>query len=75
VFRIVAMFVVIDLESILHVVCKCTVFASYLFTKILLSWSQCSKIYHHDMAAFRKIFHGCRDIIKTLQKQRLLNVA
>lgn len=28
------MFVVIDLESILHVVCKCNVFAPYLFTKL-----------------------------------------
>jgi len=36
VFRIVAMFVVIDLESILHVVCECTVFASCLFTKLHL---------------------------------------
>ena len=30
------MFVVIDLGSILHVVCKCTGFASYLFTKLHL---------------------------------------
>lgn len=36
VFRIVAMFVIIDLESVLHVVCKCTVFACCLFTELHL---------------------------------------
>jgi hypothetical protein len=69
VFRIVAVFVVIDLESVLHVVCQCTGFASYLFTKLHLVRPSVLGFITFIWQRFKNFFHGSRDIIKTLQKE------